>query len=153
MDRDYLAASGALNGIDGWVFPVRGTHFISTPFRAATPFGSDHPGLDIAASLRTPVVATASGTVEYAAFGDNTSWSSDYGVVLVIRHSARVFSVYSQLEDSVRSMGIRTGQYVKAGDLIGLVGRTGRSTGPHLHFEVRVDGRPIDPTWLGLRAS
>jgi murein DD-endopeptidase MepM/ murein hydrolase activator NlpD len=151
MDRDVLSASGALGGIEGWTFPVQGSNFISTPFRGATPFGVDHPGLDIAARLGTPVVAAAGGTVVYAAYGDNVAWPLDYGVVVALRHSPRVLSVYAQLEESLESMGIRVGRTVTAGTLIGRIGRTGRSTGPHLHFEVRVDGRPIDPTWLNLR--
>ncbi|MCH2486308.1 MAG: M23 family metallopeptidase [Erythrobacter sp.] len=95
-----------------------------------------HKGVDLAAPTGTPVYATADGYVSRA------DWFSSYGKYISIEHGASLQTRFAHLSDMVVSAGDK----VKKGDLIGYVGSTGRSTGPHLHYEVRVDGVAVDPT-------
>jgi len=94
-----------------------------------------HEGIDIAAPLGTPVYAAASGRVV------STGWNGAYGKTIVIDHGNGLRTVYAHL----LKIEVEEGQIVKKGQRIGEVGSTGRSTGPHLHFEVRVWGVPVDP--------
>ena len=96
-----------------------------------------HLGMDYAARRGTPVVAAGSGTVIYAAR------MGSYGKLVKIRHKDGYETRYAHLK-SYRN-GIRSGKRVKKGQTIAYVGTTGRSTGPHLHFELRKDGRAINP--------
>lgn len=95
-----------------------------------------HFGVDIANITGTPVYAAADGYVHSANFS-----SGGYGNRIRVTHKFGYSSVYAHLH----SIAVRNGQYVKRGQLIGRMGSTGRSTGPHLHFEVRLDGKPINP--------
>jgi len=94
-----------------------------------------HTGVDIAAPYGTPVKAGGDGRVI------DTGWHGGYGNAVIIDHGNRVSTVYAHLS----SIGVAEGTLVKAGDVIGRVGTTGFSTGPHLHFEVRVNGAHVDP--------
>lgn len=94
-----------------------------------------HNGVDLAAPTGTPVYATADGLVEMA------QWYSSYGNYVQIEHGSDIETRYAHLS----SYTVRPGQQVQMGDLIGYVGSTGRSTGPHLHYEVRVNGDPVNP--------
>lgn len=104
-----------------------------------------HPGLDISADRGSPIFATADGVVSHA------SYSGAYGNLVVIDHSYGLESRYGHLS----AYRVQPGQQVKRGDLIGLVGATGRATGPHLHYEIRVNGRVLNPLTflLNSRAS
>ena len=97
---------------------------------------SDHKGIDIAAPEGTPVYASESGNVARAEFVRN-----GYGNLIVIKHADDVATYYGHLSKIL----VRSGNPVNKGDLIGKVGSTGRSTGPHLHFEVRRGERALDP--------
>lgn len=97
--------------------------------------GKFHEGMDFSAHPGTPVYATGDGTVTEA------GWNSGYGKMIVIDHGFRYTTRYAHLSD----MLVRPGQTVKRGDLIGRVGNTGKSTGPHLHYEVRLAGVPQNP--------
>ncbi len=94
-----------------------------------------HNGVDLAAPSGTPVYATADGIVEMA------QWYSTYGNYVQIGHGAELETRYAHLS----SYTVSSGDSVRAGDLIGYVGSTGRSTGPHLHYEVRVANEPVNP--------
>ncbi len=95
-----------------------------------------HEGLDIANAPLTPVYATADGVVRYAGARDF------YGKVVIVNHGqVDIETVYAHLD---RFM-VKCGQQVKRGELIAMMGSTGRSTGPHLHYEVRVSGRHMNP--------
>jgi len=94
-----------------------------------------HSGVDLAAPTGTPVYATADGIVGRA------NWFSSYGLFIQIEHGANLQTRYAHLS----KLAVADGQRVKKGDLIGYVGSTGRSTGPHLHYEVRVDGKAVNP--------
>jgi murein DD-endopeptidase MepM/ murein hydrolase activator NlpD len=94
-----------------------------------------HSGIDLAAPTGTPVYATADGVVSRA------DWYSSYGLYISLEHGASLQTRYAHLS----RLAVATGDVVKKGDLIGYVGSTGRSTGPHLHYEVRVDGLAVNP--------
>ena len=97
-----------------------------------------HAGIDLAATTGTPVNATAAGVVRFA--GNAVG----YGHSVILDHGAGVESRYGHLQ----TVGVTRGQKVERGPPIGLSGNSGRSTAPHLHYEVRVDGRPVDPRRL-----
>jgi murein DD-endopeptidase MepM/ murein hydrolase activator NlpD len=94
-----------------------------------------HNGIDLAAPTGTPVYATADGIVGRA------DWFSSYGLYISIDHGAELETRYAHLS----RLAVAAGERVRKGDLIGYVGSTGRSTGPHLHYEVRVDGVAVNP--------
>lgn len=99
---------------------------------------SYHDGTDIAAPAGTPILAAADGTVEIANSTD--SWGGGYGYYVKIRHDGSLETLYAHCS----SLCVSAGQKVKQGEVIAYVGTTGNSTGNHLHFEVRVDGRKTD---------
>ena len=94
-----------------------------------------HPGVDIACAVGTPVLSTAAGTVISVAY------DSVYGNVVVVGHSDSVTTVYGH-NDSVL---VEVGEKIMAGSRVALSGNTGISTAPHLHYEVRINEKPIDP--------
>ena len=96
---------------------------------------TNHDGLDMSAPTGTPIYATADGRVEMA------QWYGGYGNYVQIEHGGDIETRYGHMS----RMNVRPDQEVKKGDLIGWVGSTGRSTGPHLHYEVRIAGEPVDP--------
>jgi murein DD-endopeptidase MepM/ murein hydrolase activator NlpD len=94
-----------------------------------------HKGIDLAAPVGTPVYATADGVVSRA------DWFSSYGLYIALEHGAEIQTRYGHLS----RLNVIAGQKVRKGDLIGYVGSTGRSTGPHLHYEVRLAGAAVNP--------
>ena len=94
-----------------------------------------HEGMDFSAPVGTPVYATADGTVR------SSAWQSSYGNMVEIDHGFNYTTRYAHLSKLIA----KPGQKVSRGDLIGLVGNTGKSTGPHLHYEVRYRGAPQNP--------
>ena len=94
-----------------------------------------HKGVDLAATTGTPIYATADGVVSKAEF------YSSYGNFVSIEHGARIQTRYAHMS----RIAVADGSFVQKGDLIGYVGSTGRSTGPHLHYEVRIDGQAVNP--------
>lgn len=94
-----------------------------------------HYGLDIAAPTGTPIYASESGVVTYAA------WSGNYGYLIKVQHAGGYETYYAHCSKITTSVGAE----VSKGDIIGLVGSTGRSSGPHVHLEVRLDGKTLDP--------
>lgn len=125
------SAPGALS------WPVSGT--ITSPFGyRRSPFGGGmefHPGLDIAAPMGTTVTAASSGTIISA------GWYGGYGNYILIDHGGGMATGYGHLSQ----IFVSAGQKVQKGQAIGAVGSTGMSTGPHLHFEVRINGKATDP--------
>jgi murein DD-endopeptidase MepM/ murein hydrolase activator NlpD len=96
-----------------------------------------HAGVDYAAPTGTPIHATADGTVDFV------GWQNGYGNVVILKHHSRITTLYAH--QSRFAAGLKAGMKVSQGDLIGYVGSTGWSTGPHLHYEFRVADKPIDP--------
>ena len=95
-----------------------------------------HAGVDIGAQYGAEVTAAAGGTVSIATHG-----STGYGNYVMLAHADGSVTLYGHMS----SLAVSVGQTVKQGDVIGYVGSTGNSTGPHLHFEVRINGSTTDP--------
>lgn len=94
-----------------------------------------HSGVDLAAPTGTPVSAPGAGVVTFA------DWSGGYGLLVTVDHGNGMQTRFAHLS----RLKVSPGQKVERGQLLGLVGSTGRSTGPHLHYEMRQNGRAIDP--------
>ena len=120
--------------------PVKTAAFMSQFGLRTDPFEKrrkNHEGIDLAAPIGTPIYATADGQVTTATYGYN----GGYGNIVKIDHGGRVETRYGHLS----SIGVGPGQRVTRGQIIGRMGSTGRSTGSHLHYEVRIDGRAVNP--------
>ncbi|MEV0296195.1 M23 family metallopeptidase [Nocardia sp. NPDC050710] len=113
-----------------------GTYTVTSNFRAR---GGEHTGIDLAAPAGTPIYAATGGTVIEAGW----SYTTGYGYHVKIRAPDGTVSIYAHQQD--RPL-VKVGDEIPAGTQIGAVGSTGKSTGPHLHYEVRRDGKAIDPT-------
>ena len=145
-----MAADGAAPS--AWSLPVRGA--ITQPFGPTTfalepsrvyqgvQYAHFHDAVDFAAPLGSSVVAAAEGRVTFVGH------LSDGAMVVVIAHSGGVVSVYAHLDDTFARPPVKIGDAVKANQVIGFVGLTGITTGPHLHFSVTRGGQPIDPLSL-----
>ena len=115
----------------GFIWPVQGP--ITSPFGPR--WGSFHPGIDIGVPEGTPIHAAAAGTIIYC------GWESGYGNLVVIDHHNGLATAYGHQS----RIAVSCNQDVQQGDVIGFSGCTGYCTGPHVHFEVRVNGSPVDP--------
>jgi murein DD-endopeptidase MepM/ murein hydrolase activator NlpD len=125
--------------------PINGARLSSRFGRRRHPilgFTRMHRGVDFAAPRGTPIYAAGNGTVTYA------GRKGGYGNYIRIRHNGRYSTAYAHLKGFKR--GVRKGRRVTQGQVIGYVGSTGRSTGPHLHYEVHVNGRQANPLKLRL---
>jgi peptidoglycan DL-endopeptidase CwlO len=133
------ASSGASSGVAGpikqgsgsLIWPANGS--ISSPFGMR--WGRLHAGIDMPLSEGTPLRAADGGSVVIA------GWTGGYGNYTCIQHSGSLSTCYAHQS----SIGVSVGQSVSQGQVIGNSGNTGNSTGPHLHFEVRIGGNPVDP--------
>lgn len=121
----------------GYVYPASGRLTSPFGFRIHPIFGDRrmHTGIDIAAPTGTTIKATRNGTVIAA------SYMSGYGNTIIVDHGGGISSLYPHLS----SYDVRVGDRVSAGERIAGMGSTGNSTGPHLHFEIRVNGVPVNP--------
>jgi murein DD-endopeptidase MepM/ murein hydrolase activator NlpD len=128
--KSLLASTPSIWPVRGWVTSDFGHRL--DPFTAERIM---HKGLDIAAAHGTPIVAPSDGLVIFAGV------EGGYGKVLVLDHGYGVKTRFAHMAD----IGVKVGDRVKRGDHVGLLGNTGRSTGPHLHYEVRVNGVPENP--------
>ncbi len=95
----------------------------------------NHAGVDLAAPMGSPIYATADGAVSTA------EWTGGYGLLVSLDHGGELQTRYGHMS----RLNVAAGQQVRKGDLIGFVGSTGRSTGPHLHYEVRIAGTAVNP--------
>ena len=125
-----LAHTPAIAPTKGWV--TSGFGYRRDPFTGRRTF---HEGLDIAARRGTPIVATADGVVTLA------GWKEGFGKTVMINHGFGYVTRYAHCSKII----VKPGQKVKRGEVIAYVGNTGRSTAPHLHYEVRVKGKPVNP--------
>ena len=124
------APTGAASAA-GFVWPVHGVLTSGFGWR----WGRMHEGIDLAVSNGTPVVASAAGTVIVA------GWMGGYGNLVVVDHGGGISTAYGHNT----SVTVGVGQQVAQGQLIAYSGNTGHSTGPHVHFEVRINGGAVDP--------
>ncbi|PPB81734.1 murein DD-endopeptidase MepM/ murein hydrolase activator NlpD [Albidovulum inexpectatum] len=113
--------------------PVRGSYRYTSGFGRR--WGRMHEGVDLAGPIGTPIQAPADGVVVFA------GRQSGYGNLIKIRHEFGIETRYGHLS----RIRVKVGQKVSRGEVIGDMGNTGRSTGPHLHYEVRVNGKPVNP--------
>src|SRR4051812_39292519 len=129
------APAGPVQGesSSGMIWPVNGP--ITSPFCEPRPWEACHPGIDIGVPSGTPIQAAASGTVSIA------GPESGYGNYTCIDHGGGISTCYAHQE----SISVSVGQQVSQGQVIGISDCTGLCFGPHLHFEVRVNGNPVDP--------
>ena len=111
-----------------------------SPFSGRT---QSHQGVDFSVDRESTVLATADGIVL------NAGWKGAYGNTVIIKHGSRVETLYGHLSRIL----VKPGQRICRGQEIALVGSTGRSTGPHVHYEVRIDGDAIDPSKFVKLAS
>ncbi len=144
-DPDAERANGILSSMDRinlyriaaekapFTIPVKSNFRFTSGFGQR--WGRLHAGTDFAGPIGTPIYATADGVVTHA------GWSSGYGRLIKIRHEFGIETRYAHLN----SMDVTVGQRVSRDERIGAMGNSGRSTGPHLHYEVRVGGEPVNP--------
>jgi len=130
-------SSGGGGGTGSLIWPVSGP--VTSPFgwriHPILGYRVFHTGIDIGVGYGTPIHAADSGTVIYA------TWMGGYGNVIIIDHGRGISTLYAHQS----SLAVGVGAKVSRGQVVGYVGSTGFSTGPHLHFEVRVNGNPVDP--------
>ena len=125
--------------------PINGAR-LSSPFgmrkHPILGYNKKHLGTDFAAPMGTPIMASGSGTVVLA------KWCGGGGNCVKIKHNSTYETVYAHMKSFAK--GIRAGKKVKQGQVIGYVGSTGMSTGPHLHYEVIVNGKKVNSQTLKL---
>ena len=133
----------------GWVWPAPGVYTITSNFYDTENRAASHGATDIAGPYGSPIVAAASGTVEYVCDECTHNWGKDYycgcgggyGNYIQIDHGGGKEAIYAHLQ----GVCVTAGQSVSAGEVIGYMGSTGHSTGSHLHFETRYYGTKYDP--------
>ena len=128
--RNLLAATPDIRPTDGWISSTFG--YRTSPFTGLREF---HPGLDIATRKGTPILAAADGVITFA------GTKGLMGKLIVIDHGYGMVTRYAHIHKMLK----KRGDAVKKGDTIALVGNTGRSTGSHLHYEVHLNGIPVNP--------
>ena len=127
---DCPAPTGAASAA-GFVWPVHGVFTSGFGWR----WGRMHEGIDLAVPNGTPVVASAAGVVIVA------GWMGGYGNLVVVDHGGGIATAYAHNS----GFAVSVGQGVAAGQVVAYSGSTGHSSGPHVHFEVRVNGSAVDP--------
>ncbi len=125
-----LSSTPSIWPANGWISSPFGVR--RDPFTGRRRF---HEGIDITNRIGAPVIAPADGIVTFA------KRNGGYGKVIYISHGFGISTRYGHLN----KIYVKVGQHVQRGDLIGLIGNTGRSTGPHLHYEVRINNKPVNP--------
>jgi murein DD-endopeptidase MepM/ murein hydrolase activator NlpD len=136
--KDYLRIQKDIYMATPKGYPAEGN--ISSPYGMRyNPFGAErtfHSGVDISATPGTPIQATADGVVSYS------GWTQPSGYVVVIQHGCGFSTAYAHN----RGNAVKVGQRVKRGETVGYIGSSGKSTGPHVHYEVWEKGKRIDPS-------
>lgn len=128
--KNLLAATPSIRPVDGWITSKFG--YRKSPFTGQRSF---HSGLDIANKTGTKIISTANGKVSYA------GRKMHFGNLIVVDHGYGKITKYGHLKKIL----VKPGQEVKRGETIALLGNTGQSTGPHVHYEVVINGLPVDP--------
>ncbi len=129
-NQELLASTPSIWPTEGWISSRFG--YRNSPFTGQREF---HKGLDISGRIGTPIYAPAKGTVIFAGV------DGGYGKTMVLNHGGGLITRYAHMH----RIAVKRGQTVTRGEMIGYVGNTGRSTGPHLHYEVRLNGVTVNP--------
>jgi len=128
--RNFLASTPAIKPTTGWISSSFG--YRKSPFTGRREF---HSGLDIATRHGTPIMATADGVINYV------GKKGLLGNLITINHGHGIITRYGHISKAL----VKRGAKVKRGETIALIGSTGRSTGPHVHYEIRLNGVPVNP--------
>jgi murein DD-endopeptidase MepM/ murein hydrolase activator NlpD len=128
--KTLLASTPSIWPTRGWLSSRFG--YRTSPFTKKKEF---HRGIDVSTRRGSPVLSPANGLVIF------NGWKRGYGRVIIMKHARGFKTKYAHLKKSL----VKKGQYVKKGAKIGLVGRSGRTTGPHLHYEVHLNNAPVNP--------
>ena len=141
-NKHLLKVTPSIQPARGWITSRFGYRDYPAPLEGfSSKFGADfHRGLDIAARFGEPVVSPADGVVS------KTGYDAGTGNYIILDHGYNLKTLYGHLG----SIEVSDSQAIKRGQMIGQVGNTGRSTGPHLHYEVRIAGQPVDPEYYIL---
>lgn len=131
LNNDQVPVSAADSGVKAENIPA----IMPTIGQISKSFGADHEGIDIAAPLFAPVLCTANGMIKAV------GWDSIYGNYILVEHSQNYSTFYGHLQTTA----VKNGESVTSGKIIGTVGSSGRSTSPHLHYEVHFQGKAVDP--------
>ena len=129
--RERLSAMPSIMPTTGWLSSV----FTSMRMHPVLHIARPHEGIDVSAPMGAPIAAPAAGTVI------STGWETGYGNTIEIDHGFGIVTRYAHTSKIL----VHQGQHVSRGQQIALVGNTGLTTGPHLHYEVHVNGKPVDP--------
>ena len=129
-----VTVAGLPGGTTPSIWPARGD--VSSPYGMRWNGSDFHPGIDIANDMGTPIVATADGVVTTAGWNDG-----GYGNMVDIDHGNGIMTRYGH----AMQVAVVAGQHVRRGQVIAYMGSTGFSTGPHVHYEVRINGQPVNP--------
>lgn len=130
VSYDYSHRIGMISNSEGNI-----PSLLPTTGRISRSFSIEHKGIDIAAARFSPVISAATGIIK------TTGWDSIFGNYIVIDHTVNYSTFYGHLN----SVDVRANDRVTGGKVIGTIGSTGRSTSPHLHYEVRFHQKPVDP--------
>ena len=122
--------------VSGWVNPCPSYYGVTNEFAWAGAWdGNYHNGIDLGAASGADILSAGPGTVTYV------GWYGTGGNAVIVSHGNGVRTIYMHMSAQAATVG----QQVSAGDLIGYVGSTGYSTGPHLHFQIEINGTPVNP--------
>ena len=135
MKRQQVAIANQTISITPSIWPAKGV--VSSPYGLRWGGSDFHPGIDIANDMGTPIRATADGVISVAGWN-----SGGYGNMVDIDHGNGIMTRYGHASYVV----VSAGQQVKRGQIVAYMGSTGFSTGPHVHYEVRINGRAVDPS-------
>jgi len=141
-----LFAAGALAGVGSYQDPVQG--MITTYWGGSNFAQAFHTGVDIANDLYMPIHAVADGIVVFAGYAVPGDRHASYGLCVEIKHNDHFDSFYAHMDDLTYGLSVRQGDIVRQGQVIGHIGLTGLTSGPHLHFEMRQDDVQFDPLLL-----
>lgn len=138
QQKTLLASVPSVTPVDGWVTSGFGVRM--SPFTGESAY---HKGIDVAAPIGTPIIAPADGVVVFSGYKDG------FGNFVMVAHGYGIVTGYGHSAQNL----VTTGQVIKRGEQIATVGQTGRTTGPHLHYEIWVNGRVVDPKRFILNAD
>jgi murein DD-endopeptidase MepM/ murein hydrolase activator NlpD len=140
----WVNTTGLAPSAEGFNWPVSNP-LVTTEFGDRSPFQVSHTGIDLATSLYAPVRAAADGIVIDSGLAVSGKPAQSYGMRVSVAHKGGLATLYAHLDDEKKAPTVKAGDRVERGQVIGYIGMTGLTTGPHLHFEVLTGGEPRNP--------